>query len=534
MMSNHYPYPYRITRLLALLSLLVLAACDSTPPASPTAVVPPTATGVPDTPTPTGPPPNVGLVYLDNTNLRFRSLSATGPRTLAGPEMGDGGPVTAFQVSPNYNWIGFLLAGRGNLGTPTVPVTTTDLLTGGLWLVNGQSGRRFPIAGNIYPPGGPATARPIAQAAAGSLAFSPDSRLLAYVAANSPAGDRGTDLLIAQAALPPQDAPPIRPIRLARSADGLILGPVWAPTRRYVAFLEAPQLGTGAGYDAVIKAVTLQNDQPQADPVLLIDGRTLPNNRQAIPPIDLTWTDANTLAFQAFTAQNGIDGTWQVGPAKHNSDPSEVAPGQAGPASWSGPDPGGQRWLAYRLPGHGLFIVPGGGSSDLQATALLTDTTVSGTGAISPLWAQGARYLAFSAADNRLRIADREHPGTVADTGLGGTGAVRAVWNNSGGDAARLAVASPLQLTILDPGGKTRAQVALTGLGDAPQRIVWQPLALDMNGPPRLLVQGADTGSGAPTRVYELHEADRTLVPLAEFTSDPAAPPQWIRLAQAP
>jgi hypothetical protein len=85
----------------------------------------------------------------------------------------------------------------------------------------------------------------------------------------------------------------------------------------------------------------------------------------------------------------------------------------------------------------------------------------------------------------------------------------------------------------VDPRGQPRAQIALTGVGGAPQRVIWQPLALDMNGPPRLLVQGADTGSGALTRVYELHEADGTLLPLAEFTSA-ADPPQWTRLAAPP
>ena len=89
-------------------------------------------------------------------------------------------------------------------------------------------------------------------------------------------------------------------------------------------------------------------------------------------------------------------------------------------------------------------------------------------------------------------------------------------------------------MTIVDSTGHARAEVALTGLGGAPQRIVWQPLALDMSGAPRLVVQGADTGSGAPTRVYELHEADGTLVPLADFSSDPATPPQWTRLAVTP
>jgi hypothetical protein len=465
--------------------------------------------------------------------LRFRGLGAKGPRTLAGPQVGDGGPVATFQVSPNYNWIGLILAGRGSTGTPTAVTTDTDRLTGGLWLVNGQTGQRFPIAGNIYPPGGPAAAPPIAQAIGSSLAFSPDSRLLAYVAANSPAGDRGTDLLLAPVALPPSDGPPPRPVRLARSADGLILDPVWSPTRRYVAFLEAPQLGTGAGYDAVIKSIGLQNDRPSGEPILLIDGRKLPNNRRASPPLDLTWTDANTLAFQAFTAEQGIGGTWQVGPGKRDSDPSEVAPGQAGPAAWSGPDPGGQRWLAYRLPGHGVFIVPGG-SSALQATALLTDTAISGTGAIAPTWAQGARYVAFSAADGRLLIADRAQPGSVADTGPPGAQAVRAAWNDSAGDMARLALAGPQQLIIVDPAGKQRAQIALTGLGGAPQRIVWQPLALDMNGPPRLLVQGGDAGTGAPIRAYELHEDAGTLVPLADFTSDTPDPPQWTRLAPGP
>jgi hypothetical protein len=533
-MSTHHQFPGIVRLVLGLLALLVLAACDSTPPASPTPVAPPTATGVPDTPTPTGPPPNIGVVYLDGGNLRFRGLGAQGPRTMAGPDLGDGGPVTAYAVSPNYNWIGLILAGRGNIGTPTVPTTTPDPLTGGLWLVNGQNGQRFQIAGGIYPPGGPAAARPIAQAVSSSLTFSPDSRLIAYVIANSPSGDRGTDLMIAQVALPPLDAPPPRPVRLARSADALILGPVWSPVRRYVAFLEAPQLGTGAGYDAVIKSVALLNDRPAEDPVLLIDGRTLPNERRASPPLDLTWTDGNTLAFQAFTAQSGISGTWQIGPGKRDSDPSEVAPGQAGPAAWSSPDPSGQRWLAYRLPGHGLFIVPGGGSSDLQATALVTSTAVSGSGAIPPIWAQAARYVAFSAADARVLIADRTAPGTVADTGAAGAAAVRAAWNDSAGDGARLALAGPQQLTIVDAGGQARAQIALTGLGGSPQRLVWQPLALDMNGPPRLLVQGADTGAGAPTRVYELHESDGTLVPLADFFTDPAAPPQWTRLAVGP
>ncbi len=520
--------------ILALLAtVLALAACDSTAPATPTPAAPPTATGAPETPTPTGPPPNIGLVYLDGGNLRFRGLTAQGPRTLAGPDQGDGGPVAAFQVSPNYNWTGFVLAGRGSTGPPTAVTTDTDRLTGGLWLVNGQTGQRFQIAGNIYPPGGPAAAQPIAQSVARSLTFSPDSRLLAYVAANSPAGERGTDLLLAQAALPPTDGPPPRPVRLARSADALILGPVWSPTRRYVAFLEAPQLGTGAGYDAVIKAVGLQNDRPVDEPVLLVDGRTLPNNRRASPPIDLTWTDGNTLAFQAFTAEHGIDGTWQVGPGKRDSDPSEVAPGQAGPAAWSGPDPGGQRWLAYRLPGHGLFIVPGG-SSALQATALLTDTALTGTGAIAPTWAIGARYVAVSTADQHLLIADRAQPGTGADTGAAGAEAVRAAWNNAAGEDARLALVGPQQLTIVDPRGTVRAQIALTGLGGAPQRVIWQPLALDMNGPSRLLVQGADTGSGALTRVYELHETDGTLLPLTEFTSVAADPPQWTRLAAPP
>jgi hypothetical protein len=517
-----------------LLALLTLAACDSTAPTSPTAVVPPTATTAPETPTPTGPPTNIGLVYLDSGNLRFRGLGAQGPLTLAGPNLGEGGPVTVFQVSPNYNWIGLILAGRGSIGTPRTVTTDTDRLTGGLWMINGQNGQRFQVASNIYPPGGPAIAQPIAQAVSSSLAFSPDSRLLAYVSANSASGDRGTDLMLVQAVLPPLDGPPQRPQRLARSADALIVGPVWAPTRRYIAFLEAPQLGTGAGYDAVNMAVALQNDRLSGDPLLLIDGRTLPMGRQASPPLDLTWTDANTLAFQAFTAQSGINGTWQIGPGKRDSDPAEVAPGQAGPAAWSSPDPGGQRWLAYRLPGHGVFAVPGGGNSALQPTALLTDTTATGSGAIPPTWAQGARWVAFSAADGRLLIADRTTPGQVADTGAGGAAAVRAAWNSVGGDGARLALAGPQQLTIVDPAGKTHAQVVLAGLGGAPQRLVWQPLALDMNGPPRLLIQGADSGSGAPTRVYELHEADGTLVPLADFTADPATPPQWIRLAQAP
>ena len=428
------PLSRSIALMLTLLTLLALAACDSTPPASPTPVVPATETGVPDTPTPTGPPPNVGIVYLDGGNLRFRGLGAQGPRTLAGPDLGDGGPVAAYQVSPNYNWTGLILAGRGSLGTPTVPITTTDPLVGGLWLVNGQNGQRFQIAGSIYPPGGPAVARPIAQAVSSSLAFSPDSRRLAYVAANSTSGDRGTDLLLAQVGVPPIDAPPPRPVRLARSADALILGPVWSPARRYVAFLEAPQLGTGAGYDAVIKSVALLNDQPNGDPVLLIDGRTLPNNRQASPPLDLTWTDGGTLAFEAFTAQSGISGTWQVGPGKSTSDPSEVAPGQAGPATWSGPDPSGRPRLAYRLPGHGLFVVPGGGSSDLQATALVTDTAVSGNGAIPPTWAQAAHVCRLQRRNGRLLIADRTQPGTVADTGAAGAAAVRAAWNDSAGD----------------------------------------------------------------------------------------------------
>jgi hypothetical protein len=174
-----------------------------------------------------------------------------------------------------------------------------------------------------------------------------------------------------------------------------------------------------------------------------------------------------------------------------------------------------------------------GGSSALQATALLTDTTITGNGAIAPTWAIGARYVAFSAPGPRLLIADRAEPGTVADTGPAGTEAVRAAWNNAAGEDARLALVGPQQLTIVDPRGTVRAQIALTGLGGAPQRVIWQPLALDMNGPPRLLVQGADTGSGALTRVYELHEADGTLLPLAEFTSA-ADPPQWTRLAAPP
>jgi hypothetical protein len=162
-----------------LLALLALTACDSTAPASPTPAIPPTATGAPETPTPTGPPPNIGLVYLDGGNLRFRGLTTQGPRTLAGPDAGDGGPVAAFQVSPNNNWTGLILGGRGSTGNATTVTTDTDRLTGGLWLINGQTGQRFQIAGNIYPPGGPAAARPIAQAVSSSLTFSPDSRLLA-------------------------------------------------------------------------------------------------------------------------------------------------------------------------------------------------------------------------------------------------------------------------------------------------------------------------------------------------------------------
>ncbi len=503
-----------VTRLLLLLALLTACEGGATPtvrpgppppPSAPT-FAPATATALwaalatPDRATPPPPPPpplgRVGWLYINEGALRFYDPATATVQPLAGftaaitGTLAPSGAITAFTVAPSGRWVAYWQAG----GSPP---------RADLWLLDLGGGAPRHIAGPVTC-SNPQQARTLGQ----TLAFSPDGATLAY-------------------ALPRADCTPFdlwlaatdgagAPRRRVAPEAGLLLAPQWSPDGQQIAFLQAGDLGSGGVYDANITVVAATG---ALTPTLLVAGHALPAGRQALPPFDLTWLDARTLAFQSWNPTLGPDGTWAVDSAGAGAPPRLLTPAQVGLAAWSAAGAGPRR-LAYRVAGLGLVVL---GQGDAAGGAPLAPAPgVRGSGAIPPLWSPEGAAVAFTDGAGRLSLARRAAPGPplvlpVADP-------LRAAWSPHGAPPLLAVVnAAGTTVALFDSAGTPIATLPLPRLSGSPAALVWLPsgpgprrLALRVAGsPPAFLPLTAAPSALAAPPVPVLLAADSPLVGVA-------------------
>jgi hypothetical protein len=481
--------------------------------APPAGLATPDAGALAAAPTQITPPGRIGgLLYLTGGSLAFYDPTADEQRVLveAQSDTTKAQRVVAFAVAPDQGRLVYLFA-------EARVVNGVCAATSSLWALEmGNGGVRRQLAADVLPTACDDAGR--AGVVAQGLAFAPDSRRLAYVAAQGASGTVG--LWVVDADPRGQDTP--RP--LAVPETGLLISPRWAPDGSALAFLDAADLGQNGLYDANVAVLKIDGSGAPGQPAVVATGHALPGGAQAMPPFDLTWLDSRTLAFQAWNPASGPDSVWAVDVGSAGAAPRRLSGNQAGLGAW-GPAGVGPRLFAYRRAGVGLFVAGSGGDA-LLAPA----DEAGGAGAVPPIWSAGGEAVAFSDRAGRLLMADRAEPGPPAAAPL--PQALHAAWSATPGEAPILAaIASDARtLALYDRRGAQLASASPQGVAGSPQEIVWEPTTPD-DAARRLAVRYAGgAGSGARFALFRFDPAGRALRQLPGQAIDDGSPLVWARL----